>query len=94
MQFRVFFKVNVQNGDIFGRLLKFLGVLEIPDIYWGEQQMLGPSLRMKKKSEYPLGGGTYVTYRCIQQGKRDPFVLHQDLSAKNQSLYRNIQIHG
>ena len=39
-------------GDIFFGLLKFrifFGVLEIPDIFWGERKMLGPSLRMKKK---------------------------------------------
>ena len=38
MQFRAFFKVKVQNWDIFWGLLKFqifFGVLEIPDIFWG-----------------------------------------------------------
>ena len=38
-------------GYFFG-LLKFhifFGVLEIPDIFWGEREMLDPSLRMKKK---------------------------------------------
>ena len=40
MHFRVFFKVKVQNWDIFGGLLKFqifVGVLEIPDIFWCER---------------------------------------------------------
>ena len=38
MQFRVFFKVKVQNWDIFGDYYNFkyfLGVFEIPDIFWG-----------------------------------------------------------
>ena len=38
MQFRILFKVEVQNWDIFLGLLKFqifLGVLEIPDIFGG-----------------------------------------------------------
>ena len=38
MHFRVFFKVRVQNWDIFLGLLKFqifFGVLEIPDIFLG-----------------------------------------------------------
>ena len=43
----------------------FLGVLEIPDIFWGERQMLGPSLHMRKKIEYPSGVGlwspTFIT---------------------------------
>ena len=40
MHFRVFFKVKVQNGGYFWGLLKFqifLGVLEIPDIFWVER---------------------------------------------------------
>ena len=40
MHFRVFFKVKVQNWDIFFGLLKFqifVGVLEIPDIFWCER---------------------------------------------------------
>ena len=34
-----FLKVNVQNGGIFGSLKFqiFFGVLEIPDIFWGER---------------------------------------------------------
>ena len=39
-------------GGIFGgwqNLKYFFGVLEIPDIFWGERWMLGVSLRMKKK---------------------------------------------
>ena len=42
----------VQNGGYFLGLLKFqiiFGVLEITGIFGGERQMLGPSLRMKKK---------------------------------------------
>ena len=38
MQFRVFFKVKVQNWDIFGDCYNFkyfFGVFEIPDIFWG-----------------------------------------------------------
>ena len=38
MHFRVFLKVKVQNWDIFWGCLNFkyfLGVLEIPDIFWG-----------------------------------------------------------
>ena len=31
MQFRVFFMVKVQNWDY------FFGLLEIPDIFWGER---------------------------------------------------------
>ena len=34
-------------GDIF--FVAKIGVLEIPDIFGGEGQMLGPSLRVKKK---------------------------------------------
>ena len=37
---RVFFKVKVQNWDLFVRLLHFqifFGVLEIPDICWGKR---------------------------------------------------------
>ena len=48
MHFKSFFKVKVQNWGYFFGLLKFqifFGVLEIPDIFWGEGQMLGPSLR-------------------------------------------------
>ena len=40
MHFRAFFKVNVRNRGYFLGLPKFqifLGVLEIPDIFWGEQ---------------------------------------------------------
>ena len=40
MHFRVFFKVKVQNWDIFwvAKILNiFGGVLEIPDIFWGER---------------------------------------------------------
>ena len=47
-----FLKVKVQNSGYFLGLLKFqtfFGVLEIPDIFGGEGQMLSPSLRMKKK---------------------------------------------
>ena len=39
-------------GVIFLGIAKFqiiFVVLEIPDIFWGERQMLGPSLRMMKK---------------------------------------------
>ena len=46
MHFRVFLKVKVQNGGYFLGLLKFqifFGVLEIPDIFWSERWMLGPS---------------------------------------------------
>ena len=43
----------VQNGGYFYGVAKIanivLGVLEIPDIFGGEWQMLGPSLHMKKK---------------------------------------------
>ena len=52
-----FLKVNVQNGGSFFWSLKFqifLGVLEIPNIFWVNGR-LGPSLRMKKKLEYHLG---------------------------------------
>ena len=37
MDFRVFFKVNVQNLDIFGvvKFQIFFGVIENPDIFWG-----------------------------------------------------------
>ena len=35
------------------KISNIFGVLEIPDIFWGEGQMLGPSLRMLKKLEYP-----------------------------------------
>ena len=45
MHFR-FFMVKVQNWNIFG-------VLDIPDILWGERLMLGPSLHMRKTLEYP-----------------------------------------
>ena len=31
-------------------------MLEIPDMFLGERYMLGPSLRMKKKWEYPSPG--------------------------------------
>ena len=31
----------------------FFGVLQIPDIFWGEWEMLGPSRRMKKKESTP-----------------------------------------
>ena len=40
MHFRVFFKVKVQNGGYFFGSLKlqiFFGVLEVPDIFWGER---------------------------------------------------------
>ena len=46
MHFRVCSKVKVQNGGYFGVVIKcqiFFGVLEIPDIFWGERKMLGPS---------------------------------------------------
>ena len=39
MHFRIFFKVKVRNWDIFWgcqNLEYFFGVLEIPDIFWGE----------------------------------------------------------
>ena len=45
----LFLRSWYRMGIFFG-LLKFqifFGVLEIPDIFWGEGQMLGPSLRMK-----------------------------------------------
>ena len=47
-----FLKMNIQNRDIFGGckdIKYFFGVLDIPDIFWGKQLMLDPSLRMKKK---------------------------------------------
>ena len=59
MQFRVFLKVKVQNWDIFG-VAKisniFLGCLKFLIFFWGERWMLGPSLRMRKKLEYPPWG--------------------------------------
>ena len=51
MQFRVFFKVKVQNWDIFlvAKISNiFLGCLKFLIIFWGERYMLGPSLRMRK----------------------------------------------
>ena len=62
--FRVFFKVKVQNWGFFlgvAKISNIFGVLEIPDIFFGEELMLGPSLRMKKKCEYPPG----VTYNKL-----------------------------
>ena len=37
MQFRVFFKVKVQNWDIIwvAKISNIFWVLEIPDIFWG-----------------------------------------------------------
>ena len=40
MHFRVYFKVNVQNWDIVLGCYSFkyfFGVLEVPDIFWGER---------------------------------------------------------
>ena len=60
MHFRVFSKGQGTESGIFWGLPKFIfffwvggGVLEIPDIFFffffGERNMLGPSLRMNKK---------------------------------------------
>ena len=39
MHFRVFFKVKIQNGEYFFscKNFKYLGVFEIPNIFWGER---------------------------------------------------------
>ena len=52
--FSVFFKVNVQNGNSFGVCLNFKYFL--CDNFWGNQHILGLSLRSKKKnlSTHPL----------------------------------------
>ena len=55
-----FLWVNVQNTDIFGVskvLIMFLGMPDIPDISFGKHYMYmpGPSLRIRKKAEYPPG---------------------------------------
>ena len=65
MHFRVFFKVKVQNGGIFGgcqNFKYFLGVLEIPDFFFfffwgggggGRTVDAGPELTFEyKKREY------------------------------------------
>ena len=52
MHFRVFLKVKVQNGGYCFGLLKFqifLGCLKFLIFFGDEWEMLGPSLRMKKK---------------------------------------------
>ena len=51
MHFRVFFKVNVQNGRSFwgySNFKYFLGVLEIPYIFWGLTVYAGPELTYKE----------------------------------------------
>ena len=49
--FGSFLKVKVQNRGYFWgcKISNILRVLEIPDDFWGERYILGPSLRMKKK---------------------------------------------
>ena len=52
MHFQVLTYVQDTECGYFLGLLKFqtfFGVLDIPGMFWGEKQMLGPSLRMKKK---------------------------------------------
>ena len=54
-------------GDIFHfgcqNFKYFLGVLEIPDIFWGVNgRCWAPSLRMKKKREYPPGANSYYNF--------------------------------
>ena len=51
MHFGSFLKVKVQNRGYFWgcKISNILRVLEIPDDFWGERYILGPSLRMKKK---------------------------------------------
>ena len=56
MHFRVIFKVKVHNGGYFLGLLKFqifLGVLEIPYIFWGWTVDARPKPTYVKKWEYP-----------------------------------------
>ena len=68
MQFRFFFKVKVQNWDIFwvAKISNiFLGCLKFLIFFRGEQYMLGPSLRMRKKLEYPPPPGCELRYRPI-----------------------------
>ena len=58
MYFKVFLKVNVQNGDIFGanrKNFKYFWECSISLIlFWGKQEMLGPGLRMEKVRVSPL----------------------------------------
>ena len=51
----------------------FFGVLEIPDIFVGEGQMLGPSLRMKKKMRVPHVGMEvrWCTVGRVRVAKKD-----------------------
>ena len=54
-----FLKVKAKKGGNYLGLLKFqifFGVLGIPDIFLGEQYMLGPSLRTKKNESTPPPG--------------------------------------
>ena len=53
-----FLKIKIQNGNIFGGLLKFkyyFGISDIPDIFFCKQQMLIPNLCMRV-SPHPSWG--------------------------------------
>ena len=60
MQFRVFFLRSRYRIGIFFWVAKisniFLGCLKFMILFWGVQKMLGPSLRIRKKLEYPPWG--------------------------------------
>ena len=47
-----FLTVNVQRV---AEISNIFGVLDIPNIFYGKHEILGPSLRMQKKREYPTG---------------------------------------
>ena len=59
MQFRVFFKVKVQNQDICLGCLKFL------IFFGGEQKMLGLSLTYAEKIRVPPPGVLPFAHRII-----------------------------
>ena len=52
---RVFFKVNVQNENIFAwqKFQIFFGVLDIPDIFWRQTVDAGPNPTYEEKVRVP-----------------------------------------
>ena len=55
MYLRVFFKVNVQNENIFAwqKFQIFFGVLDIPDIFWRQTVDAGPNPTYEEKVRVP-----------------------------------------
>ena len=82
-----FLKVKVQNGGYFLELLKFqvfLGSLKFLIFLGSERYILGPSLRMEKKWEYPTPLGSLSG---VQENRLPENSLHPKRNSTGPGLY-------